>query len=202
MRLVSFGDELTIKEDCHVPELAKSLNMDCLNLGKEDTSNEMIFTDITKFVCQNDMEDFFVLIGWTSPYRRDLYWKDTLFTYRPDRRDYVDNGVNAMHKFDVALFDEHLISQHWITYTLSIQKMLQSHNIKYYMYNTQNAFIYHQDVSKKIQAIDLTRYHNPLNQNSSMAYYLKEKNLPVDSPESAKTWADFLMAKIYAGDIL
>jgi hypothetical protein len=202
LRLVSFGDELTLNKDCHVDELARNLNMDSLNLGNNDTSNELIFTDVTKFVCQNDMEDFFVLIGWTSPYRRDLFWKDTVFTYRPDVREYIDNGVNVMHKCDVALFDDHLISQQWVTYALSLQLMLKAQGIKYYMYNTQSAMLYNQSNMKKIQKIDPTHYHNPLNQKSSMAYYLKEKNLAVASIEGAKKWAEFLMAKIYAGGVL
>ena len=110
LKLVSFGDELTITKNNHVDLLAKQLGMSVVNNGLEDTSNQRIFSDVVKFICENNTSEYFFLVGWTSQQRQDIFWKDEYFTYRPDKRVYNDNSINGMHRGDEVLFNPILTS--------------------------------------------------------------------------------------------
>ena len=196
LKLVSFGDELTITKNNHVDFLAKQLDMTLVNKGLEDTSNERIFSDVVKFICENNTNEYFFLIGWTSQQRQDICWKDEYFTYRPDKRVYNDNTINGMHRGDEILFNSILTSGQWATMALSLQEMFEFHDCKYFMYNTQDCISVSDYTTKNIKSLKTTTYHNPLNKNSSMKYYLEQDSL------QPQHWADFLYRKINAGGVL
>lgn len=196
LKLVSFGDELTITKNNHVDLLAKQLGMSVVNNGLEDTSNQRIFSDVVKFICENNTSEYFFLVGWTSQQRQDIYWKDEYFTYRPDKRVYNDNSINGMHRGDEVLFNPILTSGQWSTMALSLQETFEFHDCKYFMYNTQDCIQISDHNAKNIKSLKTTNYHNPLNKSSSMKYYLEQQSL------QSHTWADFLYRKINAGGVL
>ena len=196
LKLVSFGDELTITKNNHIDLLAKQLGMSVVNKGLEDTSNERIFNDVVKFICENNTSEYFFLIGWTSQARQDIFWKDEYFTYRPDKRVYNDNTINGMHRGDEILFNPILNSGQWAAMALSLQQTFEFHDCKYFMYNTQDCIHISDYNEKNIKSLKTTNYHNPLNKSSSMKYYLEQQSL------QSHTWADFLYRKINAGGVL
>lgn len=196
LKLVSFGDELTITKNNHVDLLAKQLGMSVVNNGLEDTSNQRIFSDVVKFICENNTSEYFFLVGWTSQQRQDIFWKDEYFTYRPDKRVYNDNSINGMHRGDEVLFNPILTSGQWSTMALSLQETFEFHDCKYFMYNTQDCIHISDYNEKNIKSLKTTNYHNPLNKSSSMKYYLEQQSL------QSHTWADFLYRKINAGGVL
>ena len=196
LKLVSFGDELTITKNNHVDLLAKQLGMSVVNNGLEDTSNQRIFSDVVKFICENNTSEYFFLVGWTSQQRQDIFWKDEYFTYRPDKRVYNDNSINGMHRGDEVLFNPILTSGQWSTMALSLQETFEFHDCNYFMYNTQDCIQISDHNAKNIKSLKTTNYHNPLNKSSSMKYYLEQQSL------QSHTWADFLYRKINAGGVL
>ncbi len=209
LKLISFGDELTLNP--YVDQLAKSLNMSPVQKGAEDTSNEKIFNDVNKFICEksvfiNDLTlqpiyptETFLLIGWTNTCRRSVYWKDTYFTFRPDKRDYVDNGINALHKFEETLFNPVLLSDQWLTTALALQWSLSALGIKYFMYNTQDCILYNTHNKDKLKSLDPHTYYNPVNIKSSMKYYLENRGLDITTEHGNEVWATFLYNKIKNG---
>jgi len=196
LKLVSFGDELTITKNNHIDLLAKQLGMSVVNKGLEDTSNERIFNDVVKFICENNTSEYFFLVGWTSQQRQDIFWKDEYFTYRPNKRVYNDNSINGMHRGDEILFNPILNSGQWAAMALSLQQTFEFHDCKYFMYNTQDCIQISDYNEKNIKSLKTTNYHNPLNKSSSMKYYLEQQSL------QSHTWADFLYRKINAGGVL
>jgi len=176
--------------------VAKQLGMSVVNKGLEDTSNERIFNDVVKFICENNTSEYFFLVGWTSQQRQDIFWKDEYFTYRPDKRVYNDNSINGMHRGDEILFNPILNSGQWAAMALSLQQTFEFHDCKYFMYNTQDCIHISDYNEKNIKSLKTTNYHNPLNKSSSMKYYLEQQSL------QSHTWADFLYRKINAGGVL
>lgn len=181
LKLVSFGDEYT-KDVAN--NLANSLSFDFFDLSKQDTCNQQIFRDVIDFTSDN-LKNTFILIGWTHSKRLEIHWKEK-FTYRPDVNEYIDNGLNSLHRFDDILFNDILLTQHWASEAYTLQQVLAFKNVKYYMYNTQDCMYYHKKTKPYIDALCKVHYHNPINLHSSINYQ-KE---------------DFLLGKIHAGGIL
>jgi len=181
LKLVSFGDEYT-KDVAN--NLANSLGFEFCDLSKHDTCNQQIFRDVIDFSA-DDLKNVFILIGWTHSKRLEIHWKET-FTYRPDVNEYIDNGINSLHRFDDILFNDILLTQHWASEAYTLQQVLTSKNTKYYMYNTQDCMYYNEKTKHYIDSLCRVHYHNPVNLQSSIKYQ-KE---------------DFLLGKIHAGGIL
>jgi hypothetical protein len=190
LKLVSFGDELV--KDGSPKLLAEMLEYDFLDLAKNDTSNQQIFRDVIKYLCELETKDCFILIGWTNGKRLEINWKDQNFTYRPDVNDYPDNEINALHFSDDIMFDDILIGQHRASEAYVLQEVLLSEKINYYMYNTQDCIVFNEKTYSYLRALKGRYYHNPLNKDSSMKYFLEKQN-PIDHRSA---WAEFLRDKI------
>ena len=197
MKLVSFGDELVIGESA--PSLlAKELGYEFVDLANDDTSNQKIFTDVIRYITSNKVTDTFILIGWTENNRLDLTWRDTKFTYRPDKRNYIDNGINGLHGSDSVIFNPILVSQQRSSEAFTLQETLLNLGIKYYMYNTQDCIQFNSKSLGNLKNLKGQFYHNPLNKDSSMKWYLNKHGYSLDAV-GFKMWAEFLYSKIEAG---
>ena len=198
LKLVSFGDELV--KDGAPKYLAQSLGYDFYDLAQDDVSNQQIYRAVLNYILENKND--FVLIGWTSSKRFEIDWKSTRFTYRPDRQDYIDNGINGLHRYDDILFDDLLLGQHWASEVYTLQQTLEFHNIKYYMYNTQDKIYFHQKTMRNLKALNSRQYHNPINLQSSMLYFLKKEGYDISNEDGQRRWSDFLYDKIIAGGLV
>jgi len=200
LNLISFGDEL-VKGDAAPKYLAESLGYNFCDVAEIDTCNNQIFRKVIEYSLEDNINNFF-LIGWTNTKRREVWWKDKIFTYRPELREYNDNGINSLHNFDDVIFNDLLLSQHWATEAFLVQQVLKKANIKYYMYNTQDCILFNDKTLGVLKAINARKYHNPLNKDSSMKYFLeKEKYSTLDESAHIR-WSEFLEQKITAGFVL
>lgn len=198
LKLVSFGDELV--QNGAPKYLAQSLGYDFCDLAQDDISNQQIYRSVLNYILENKND--FVLIGWTSSKRFEMDWKSKKFTYRPDRQDYIDNGINGLHRYDDILFDDLLLGQHWASEVYTLQQTLEFHNIKYYMYNTQDKIYFHQKTMRNLKALNSRQYHNPINLQSSMLYFLKKEGYDISNEDGQRRWSDFLYDKIIAGGLV
>lgn len=163
--------------------LAEKLNAEVIDLSYCGYSNDAItrtlFDWLVKedYVNGRDTSDLFVSIGWTSPERREFFYKEKwgadnwmpfgpLWGQRfPDNKDldefsriYIENFWNAgeyMHRW---------INQIWMT-----QQLLEKHKIKYVMHQ---AFYHHH--RKMITEWDDVKYH--------------ENHAEYVSPSARKLW--------------
>jgi len=197
LKIVSFGDEHTI--DTQIPHyLAARLGLELENHGKEDISNQKIFTDVCKYVCENKTDDL-ILIGWTNAKRMDVEY-DTYFTYRPDKTDYPVNKINELHQSDAYLFNEKVIHGEWAAIACSLQETLKNMKRRFYMYNTQDYIKYNEKTARTVRLLDARYYHNPMNLDSSFTYWADKHNFKGE--QAHKSWARFLHNKINAVELL
>lgn len=196
MKLISFGDEL-VKGNKAPKLLSEMLDYEFVDYAKNDTSNQSLFRDVIHFVTSANTKKMFILIGWTENNRLDLSWRDDRFTYRPYKRDYNDNGINALHGSDSVIFNDILVSQQRSAEAYALQETLLNLNINYYMYNTQDCINFNYKSIGNLKNIKGQFYHNPLNKDSSMKYYLEKHGFSLDD-KGHICWAEFLYSKIKA----
>lgn len=190
MKLVSFGDGL-IAGDKAPKILADMLGFEFIDRAKEETSNQTIFRDVIDYITNNN-DECFILIGWTLGNQREIRWNEKTFIYNENKIDYEDNLVNRLHKYDDVLFDRLLVAQHRASEAYTLQNVLKNKKIKYYMYNTQDCIFFHEKTLKYLKALNGRTYHNPLNKESSMKFFVEKQN---DS-DHHRVWAEFLHSKI------
>ena len=75
-------------------------------------------------------------------------------------------------------------------------------HIKYYMYNTQDKIYFHQKTMRNLKALNSRQYHNPINLQSSMLYFLKKEGYDISNEDGQRRWSDFLYDKIIAGGLV
>jgi len=184
LKLVSFGDDIVAQGS--VEKLAKLLGFDFEDKSSFDICNQQIFRQVIEYT--DNSEDVFLLIGWTHKQKLEINWKNETYTYKPDTVEYLDNGLNTLHRYDDIFFDDILLTQHWASNALTLQQTLSNLNINYYMYNTQDCMYYHSKTKNYIDSLCKRHYHNPVNLRSSMKYM--------------KNWNNFLLGKIQAGGLL
>ena len=208
LKLVSFGDEVVINKpnlragNCNAAPyfLAEKLNYNFVDCAKVDTCNRQIFKDVIEYSL--DANNDFLLIGWTHKQRLEINWKEKSYTYRPNVNEYIDNGINSLHRFDDILFNDILLTQHWASEVFTLQQILEHKKIKYYMYNTQDSMCYNKKTKYYIDALSKTHYHNTINIDSSMKYFLQKQKFDVLNRQAHILWSNFLFDKINAGDLL
>ena len=206
MRLVCFGDEHVAGENKVGEFLSYRLKMPYDNLAKHDTSNQKIFTSVMSYITENINDDMFVLIGWTEANRFDVETDNQYFTYRPNKTDYPVKRVNLMKSSNEYIFNEKVVHGEWVSCACSLQATLEQLNINYYMYNTQDYIRYNEDTARSARYLDMTRYHNPINLDSSFYNWgkLRDYKDQGDTLEQSahKHWATFIHSKINAARLL
>ena len=131
--------------------LAKSKNLEYIDLARNGNSNEAIARTLRTYIQQNDKTKMFVLIGWTHAFRREyISWnikdsKGEFTQYReiPNHRSLFGrpefNASRMMIEFNERknrplAYDEHIEFRQY-NIILQTQEMLKLNNIPYLMYN-------------------------------------------------------------------
>ena len=131
--------------------LAKSKNIEYVDLARNGNSNEAISRTLRTYIQQNDKTKMFVLIGWTHAFRREyISWnikdsKGQFTQYReiPNHRSLFGrpefNASRMMIEFNERknrplAYDEHIEFRQY-NIILQTQEMLKLNNIPYLMYN-------------------------------------------------------------------
>lgn len=181
------------RQNCFAAKVAKKLNFNYINLAVSGSSNQFIHRKTIEFITNYAVsnEDYFFLIGWTSPLRMELRYSDNNhyiynsladyadkkyvpFTSGIDKNSLLDPRMKKLTKFVDALFEENLKNNEYATLVYSLQEVLKNNNFKYYMINScvgivQNIYNY-----KIIDKIDKKYFYNPTDDNS--AYFNMCKN--------------------------
>jgi len=134
-------------------QIAKELNCNLINLGFNGGSNQYINRATTQFIANNfkNIQDYFFVIGWTSPERMELRYNDLskyVFEPHPDNMDtkYVPLSLGQKDNIKMPLkrvthcaldvFDRVMMLDHWAMYALNLQSLFKQYDIKYIMCNT------------------------------------------------------------------
>ena len=196
LKLVIFGDELLSNRDSAGELLAKRLGMEFDNLAEPDTSNSRIHKKIVKYLIENNTADTIILIGWTSPYRMDAEYNSHYFTYRNDKNDYPSSIVNKLHNYDNYIFDRVVINQRWASIVYGVQELLNAHQCRYFMFNTQQHIEFMSYTEKIIRNLNSKFYFDAINTKNTMKEYLVNlgyKNIFTNS--ACDEYARFLAQK-------
>jgi hypothetical protein len=102
-------------------------------------------------------EDIFVMVGWSSPERKDFYYKgdysatETIYPHEPDKK-YGSYELDEFHKLYVTYFwneEEYLLR--FIRQVLFLDGYLKSRGIKYKFFNSfyevENSFLMDEDAN-------------------------------------------------------
>tara|TARA_R100000005_G_C4971291_1_gene184173 strand:- start:695 stop:1384 length:690 start_codon:yes stop_codon:yes gene_type:complete len=128
MRLYVIGDSWCVNE---WPELlSNELNYKLINDSVNGSSNDWIFRRLIEWVsCQENTDDLFVIVGLTSPHRRE----ENFNNYHPG----ADGFANEIDKFIYEkLYDNELAHLQSISYILAIQEFLKNKKINYLLYDS------------------------------------------------------------------
>lgn len=201
MILISFGDEL-----CHgnmAPrDVAKSNSLKFIDMSsKNATSNLAIYKSIVKTVADlKATDDYIFLIGWTRTDRIQYRYEGKDIVFIKDKYKHDNRMYDKLNKFNHYLFEPTMINQQRMTFVYATQQVLESKNIKYYMYNTAEPFWYHRNKMIGLKNINSRLYHNPLSEDSTMLGYIKKQKLDIFKGQQA--WAAFLSQKMKAAGVL
>lgn len=176
LKILCFGDEYLAKVNSASERAAKRFNVEFENLAEQDTSNSRIHKQIVKTLIKlpNPQEHVF-LIGWTSPLRLDAEYEGKYFTYRNDKANYDNILMNKLHKYDHYVFDRIVVSQRWTSIVYGVQQMLESMDVKYYMFNTQTQLDFNSYTEKVLRNLNHKYYFDAIGVKSTMVNYLKAK---------------------------
>ena len=195
MKLVSFGDNLV--KDSNAPKiLAYMLGYDFVDCSEIETSNQKIYRDVINYICENGTTNIFILIGWTDGKRFEVHYDEEKFIFSPDQKEYAIDNLRVLDKHQHIIFNDILIGQHRASEAFTLQNTLENLDINYYMYNTQDSIYFSEKTLFYLKGLSGRHYHNPLNQSSSMKYFLLKED--VDNPD--EYWANFLYNKINIKD--
>ena len=123
-------------------KLGKLLNTKVLNNAGAGSSNDAIIRRTTNKVLEllesNKAEDLFVIVGWSSPERKDFCYKEkwlTLYPAQLDKRD--DEVLNDFTNIYVEHFwDEREYISRFINQNLYLHYFLKYHNVKHYFFES------------------------------------------------------------------
>ena len=124
-------------------KLGKLLKTNVVNNAAAGSSNDAIVRRTTNKVLEllesNKAEDLFVIVGWSSPERKDFYQKEnqwvTIYPAQLDKRD--DEVLNNFTKVYVEHFwnEKEYISR-FINQNLYLHYFLKYHNVKHYFFES------------------------------------------------------------------
>lgn len=196
--IVSFGDEYCFGISSPAAIVADKMNLSFIDKARNDTSNFKIHRDIVKYISDNDTADCLFIIGWTSPRKFDIYWKESYFTLNEKEQKYFPSLYNKLTAYFDYLLDDYLVHNSWANDIFSVQQMCKHLGIKYYMFNTQKKLLVNQYNQSTVKAIDFKYYLDPLNTNCILTNYLEQKghNTKYYSNESKRCFGEYLHDRI------
>lgn len=248
MKLVVAGDSWTFGSEIRDPKLDSSINdwdiqnneyrssriwprflgeklnaTEVINLSYPGSSNDRIIRTtkqwLTKNAIKNNDNDIFLIVGFTSPERKDFYYKDeqtnnwiTIWPlWTPDYRQPI---LKSFHKLYVNyMWNSEEYTDRYVNQLLDLQNFCKIYNIKFLFFQ---AFYQHKDLAifnwkdtafttahltgvKDLWGlIDSTRFMNKDKNNFSFHNFIMEKNQlnPLidqhPSIDSHKLWAEEL----------
>lgn len=197
--VVSFGDEYCFGINSAASLLAEKMNFGFIDKARKDTSNFKIHRDIVKYISDNDIKDCFFLIGWTSPKKWDIYWKQSYFTLNEKETNYFPPIFKKLIVYRDYLFDDILVNNQWASDIISIQQIFKNLNVRYFMYNTTEKLKINKYNENLLRMIDTKFYLDPLNSNFTYVNYIKNKGFVENNSKEAKSFfCDFIFDKIVA----
>ena len=127
-RLYVIGDSWSANE---WPELVgKKLGYELINDSVNGSSNDWIFRRLIEWIsCQEITNDLFVIVGLTSPHRRE----ENFNNYHPGGDDFGGEIAEFIYE---KLYDNELAHLQSISYILAIQEFLKSKKIKYLLFDS------------------------------------------------------------------
>lgn len=148
-------------------KLGKLLNKQVINNAVAGSSNDAIvrrtIEKVLELLENNNPDDLFVIIGWSSPERKDFYYKkwETLYPAHLHKRE--DKALDNLWKVYTEHFwnKEEYISR-FINQNLYLHYFLKQHNIKHYFFEAfweQKSFQglwYVSDLNRSIKGEDKT----------------------------------------------
>jgi hypothetical protein len=187
------------RQNCFAARTAKNLGFDYYNLAVAGASNQFIHRKIVEFITTHVKkdEDYFFLVGWTTPGRIEIRYRDnSLYSFEAyadfhdskyfpltvgtEKHIIQDPKMRKLTKFVDVIFDDVLKDNEAATLAWSTQEILKNNNFKYYMINTCSGLTRNNYNSKIIDNIDKQYFYEPADKNSSYFYYclntLKFKN--------------------------
>ena len=195
MKLISFGDDI-VKNSSSPKILADMLGYDFVDCSEPETSNQKIYRDVIKYICDNSTTNIFILIGWTDGKRFEVHYDEEQFIFNPDKKEYPIDNFRILDKHQHIIFNDILIAQHRASEAFTLQNTLANLKINYYMYNTQDSIYFNEKTLFYLKGLSGRHYHNPLNKSSSMQHFL----LKEDANNPDEYWANFLFNKIRIED--
>lgn len=197
MILVNFGDDICYG-DSSPKIIANTHKFNYIDKSShQPTSNLAIFKNIVRSSIEiSNKENYIFLIGWTRS--THISYKNTVFI--KDNYNHKDPLYNKLNKFNSYLFEPVLISQQRVALAHAAQEVLQSNNIKYYMYNVADKIDYNNYTSKGLKNLNNKFYHNALSFDSTMLGYIKKQGLDFENGKVA--WANFISQKMRAAGVI
>jgi len=131
--------------------LGKHLNAEVVNWARPARSNDTIYDSTIAWVLENyvmpgrDVSDLTVVIGWSSPERKDIVIEDnddkirkfTLWPAMQETKYYSSDIVKAFFKFYVThMWVEQEYFKRFIQQCFNLQNFFERQGINYYMFNS------------------------------------------------------------------
>lgn len=206
--------------NCFAAQIARKMNYQYINLSVPGGSNQSILRKLNFFIAdnKNKLKNTFFLIGWTSPARFELRypensshefitinsWVDKKyipFTHKMDPKLLHTKTTKDLTYYSPYLFNLEEFENNWAVYVYSAQKVLESFNLDYYMFNTcfgieKTKFNY-----SIINKIDKNYILDLLNTDESLLYWSLNRgyektecwHLKLDAHTA---WANYIYEKI------
>jgi hypothetical protein len=161
-------------------KLAKKLGVECINNAHAGASNDRIvrstINDVTELLNTKKPEEIFAIIGWSSPERKDFYYKADknnseywFCVYPAEFRHWNDDNkdLNDFFKLYINRFwnKEEYLSRHCLN-VLSLHHFLKSKNIKHFFFDC-----FYEDKEGVIDENTHQLYEQPSLQNNLKAFY-------------------------------
>lgn len=200
MILISFGDE-----HCHgekAPKMiAKENQLSFVDNAIPVTTNLSIFKDVVHTVVSiKKPKNYIFLIGWTTSKNIQYRYENKNIVFTKEKYNHEMARYNKLNKFNNYLFEPVLINQQRLALVHATQQLLESKNIKYYMYNISEKIDYNNYTAKGLKNINNKNYHNALSFDSTMLGYIKKQKLDYKAGQVA--WAKFISQKMRAAGVL
>lgn len=128
-------------------KVAESLNIKCINNSVAGSSNDGIvrrmLTDIPKLLKEYKPEEIFLIIGWTSPERKDFFYKgkgqnswDTLYPAEVGHWKDTDIDKNEFYKiYTTRYWNEEEYLTRFINQNMLVAGYLENLGIKFLFFN-------------------------------------------------------------------
>jgi hypothetical protein len=109
--------------------LASNLDLKLINEAVEGSSNDWIFRKCIEWIsCQEKLDDVFIIVGVTSPHRRE----ENFNNYHPGKIYENDKISNFIYKY---LYNNELQHYKSVSYLIALQNLFISKNIKYLFFD-------------------------------------------------------------------